>query len=119
MKNLIKLIPFASLALPLLALAQGLTKTQQLIRSVGGIMNYLTTVVAAIALLVFIWGLVKFIFKIGGDEKAIEQGRSLMIWGSLALFFMVSIWGIVYFIGDELFPGIDYDAPRVPTFIIP
>ena len=118
MKNLTKIVPLASLLVPSLALAQGLTRTQQLIRSVGSIMNYLTTVVAAIALLVFFWGLVKFLLKLGG-EADMEQGRKLMIWGVITLFVMVSIWGLVYFIGDELFPGINYDAPRIPTFIIP
>ena len=47
-----------------------------------------------IALAVFIWGLVQFIYA-SGDEKAIEIGRERMVWGIVALFFIVSVWGIV------------------------
>lgn len=47
-----------------------------------------------IALVVFIWGLVQFIYA-SGDEKAIEVGRERMVWGIVALFFVVSVWGIV------------------------
>lgn len=54
-------------------------------------------VVFSLALLVFIWGLVKFISRTGGDEKAVTEGKKLMIWGLVALFIMVSIWGILRF----------------------
>lgn len=54
-------------------------------------------IVTGIALVAFLWGLAKFIFRVGGDEKAVESGRTLMIWGVVALFVMVSVWGIVAF----------------------
>ena len=58
-------------------------------------------VLVSLALLVFVWGLAKFIFRLGGDEKAVTEGKNLMIWGLVALFVMVSIWGILRFAYGE------------------
>ncbi len=69
-------------------------------------------VIAGLTLLTFFWGLVKFIMAVGGDEKAIEEGKSLMIWGILGLFVMVSIWGILHFLTDQF--GFGYVVPLLP-----
>ena len=74
-----------------------------LIHSLGGLINTSIAVVIAIALLGFFWGLVKFIFRVGGDEKAVDDGKRIMKWGLLALFVMVSVWGIVRFLEEALF----------------
>lgn len=58
-------------------------------------------VIAGLALLVFIWGLVKFIFRVGGDEKAVEDGKNLMKWGLIALFVMVSFIAILAFVYSD------------------
>ena len=57
----------------------------------------------AIALIWFIWGLIKFL--ISGSEDARAQGKSMMLWGIIALFVIVSIWGIVAYIADLV--GVD------------
>jgi hypothetical protein len=67
-----------------------------LIGAFGGLISVAIGIVVAIALLVFFWGLTKFIFK-AGDEKAQAEGRNTMVWGLIALFVMVSTWGIVEF----------------------
>ena len=59
-------------------------------------------ITAGIALLAFIWGLIKFISRVGGDEKAVTEGKKLMIWGLIALFLMMSIWGILRFFSISL-----------------
>jgi len=101
MKN-IKIYLLTFLLLPSISFAAQLSGTKDLINSVGDLIQLLTIVVAAIALLVFLWGLAMFIFKLGGDEKAMESGRTLMIWGIIALFVMVSVWGIIAFMQSEL-----------------
>jgi len=78
------------------------------------IINVAIPVVAGLALMVFLWGLVKFIFRIEGDTKSIEEGKKLMVWGLIALFVMVSLEGILLFISGDLgldMPGI---APFLP-----
>jgi len=71
------------------------TSIRGLITAVGSLVNLLIIILIGIALIVFFWGLVKFIIRPGGDEKAVEGGKRLMIWGVVALFVMLSVWGIV------------------------
>jgi len=85
-------------ALPLLASAQDVTS---LIDKIQEWVSLLTPVVVGIALLAFFWGLAKFIFNSGNEEKK-SEGKNIMIWGVIALFVMVSVWGIVGAIGDTL-----------------
>ena len=54
-------------------------------------------IVMGLALLAFFWGLAKFIFAVGGDEKAVGAGKTLMLWGVIALFIMVCVVGILAF----------------------
>lgn len=81
-----------------------MTPTPQNFSQLVGIFKdliYLTLpVLEGLALLVFIWGLVKFIWK-AGDEKSHEEGIALMKWGLLALFVMLSFTAIIaFFYGD-------------------
>ncbi|MDO8569179.1 MAG: hypothetical protein Q7R89_00075 [bacterium] len=54
-------------------------------------------IISSLAFLVFAWGLVKFIFRLGGDENAVKDGKKLMIWGLIALFVLLSYLGILAF----------------------
>jgi len=95
-----KKVIIAALAFaPVIASAQALGNIETLLRSVGRLIDVALPIVVALGLLAFFWGLVKFIF--GGDE-AKDEGKSLMIWGLVALFVMVSVWGLVRFIGNAL-----------------
>ncbi|MBX4195397.1 hypothetical protein KW796_00325 [Candidatus Parcubacteria bacterium] len=102
MKKITKLniITGTLLSLPLAAWAQQ-SQVLNLIEYIMDIVENLIILAAALALLAFMWGLTRFIFKVGGDEKAIEQGKNLMKWGLIALFVMMSVWGIIRFFQDE------------------
>jgi len=67
-----------------------------------GLIKLTIPVLVGLALLAFIWGLVKFIFRVGGDEKAVSEGKNLMIWGLIALFVMLSAWGIIAFVYKDI-----------------
>ena len=62
--------------------------------TVGTLVSTATPIVVALALLGFFWGLAIYIFN-AGDEKKKAEGRSIMIWGILALFVMLSVFGII------------------------
>ncbi len=71
--------------------------------NVQGILGYATCLINnsvipfifALAIVMFIWGAVKY-FIINSDEEAKrEQGKQFMIWGIIALTVMVSVWGLV------------------------
>jgi len=75
--------------------------------------NLLVPVIIGLALLVFLYGLIKFIAA-GGSEESIKAGKSLMFWGIIGLFVMVSVWGIVNIIYGSFFQG-DIHLPLLPT----
>lgn len=56
------------------------------------------------ALALFVWGLVKFIYN-AADTKAHEEGKQLIVWGVIAFFVLVSLWGLVRFLSDSLSLG--------------
>ena len=62
-----------------------MTGVKELIQAVGSLINPLIAIVVAIALLVFFWGLAKFVFRLGGDEKAVDEGKGIRKWGLLGL----------------------------------
>lgn len=67
----------------------------KLIRSLSEhILNPVIILLFAIALIVFIWGLVVFI-RNAPDEKALEQAKRHIVYGLLGMFIMVSAFGIV------------------------
>jgi uncharacterized membrane protein YidH (DUF202 family) len=69
--------------------------------TVLGWIEELVPLLISFAVAAFLWGLVKFI-KNSDDERAHEEGKTFMIWGIIALFVMVSFWGIVGFIQDSV-----------------
>ncbi len=92
-----------------------MTNIKGLIVAVGSLINPLIAILVGLALLAFFWGLAKFILRAGGDEKAIEEGKKLMIWGLIALFVMVSVWGIINFMQNALLPGGGSTPTSLPT----
>lgn len=106
----------AALALaPALASAQELGNIEDLVRSIGRLVDLALPIVVALALLGFFWGLVKFIFAQGNEESKADA-KKIMIMGVVALFVMVSVWGLVNFIGDafNIEQGGDVLIPTVP-----
>ena len=73
-------------------------------------------VIAGLALLVFIWGLVKFIFRVSGDEKAVEEGKNLMKWGLIALFVLISFMAILAFVYRDIGFSRTFGLPLLPPY---
>lgn len=83
-----------------------MTTIEDFIRAIGSLVSASFGIFIAIALLVFLFGLMKFIFNVGSHGKA-EEGKAMMTWGLIALFVMVSVWGLVYFLQENLLEGRD------------
>lgn len=99
--------------IPSLVFAATPTDFPSLVTFILEYIQLLIPLVAALTLLVFFLGLAKFIFRVGGNEKEIENGKNLMIYGVIGLFVMLSIWGIVYFLTGEF--GFKFGIPQLPT----
>ena len=99
---------------PAVAFAQQLQGIRGLLNSVVGIVNVLIPLAMALAVLAFFWGLVKYIFN-ASDAAKTKEGKTLMIWGVIALAVMVGIWGIIQFIAGNL--GISTGGTVVPPTV--
>lgn len=98
-----------------------ITNIQSFLCAFANLIDLATGILAALALLIFFWGLVKYIAK-ADDEKAKEAGKNTMIWGVIALFVMFSVFGLVRFLQRSF--GINEggavgnnSAPVIPTII--
>jgi hypothetical protein len=96
-----KYIAAALMAFPAIVGAQQLTNITTLIVQIRNIVNILIPLMFAIALLVFFYGVVKYIFS-AGDEGTRERAVRIMLGGIIALFVIASVWGIVAFLGSAL-----------------
>ena len=107
---------YAFFLFPSMASAQELSgPLANTITQVSALVNTLVPLLLAIAVLLFLWGLVKFIANIG-DETARAAGKSLMIWGMIALFVMVSFWGIIGYVQESLgLTGVPIVTPPPPS----
>ena len=97
---------------PFVAFAQGLGQVSTLVTDLLGILNSIIPVVFALAIIYFFWGLVKFI-RSAGDPKAASEGKSIMIYGIIALAIMVSVYGLINWLTGTL--ALSNTAPTLPT----
>jgi len=58
------------------------------------VIGYLIPIAFGLAVVFFFYGMLKFMMA-SGDEKALAEGRQVMLWGIIAIFIGVSVWGIV------------------------
>lgn len=89
---------------------------RELVNVVIDVIDTALPVVTGLALLVFIWGLAKFIFRIGGDEKAVKEGKNLMVWGLIALFLMMSFMSILSFFHNDIGFSRTFGLPLLPPY---
>jgi cellulose synthase/poly-beta-1,6-N-acetylglucosamine synthase-like glycosyltransferase len=73
---------------------------QQFILLISNVTNALIPIAVTLALLSFFWFLVQFIWKGAEEGEKRKNALSGMGWSIVALFVMVSIWGLVGFIGS-------------------
>lgn len=88
--------------------------------TITGWINGLIPLVISIALLVFLVGIVQYVTA-GGDEEKRTAARGMIIFGIIALFVMVSVWGFVNILARTFFgSGQSAIAPAyVPQPAIP
>lgn len=100
--------------LPVLAFAQ--TQFNSVDSAFGVIFrvinSYLIPLAFALAILYFLWGILKFVTA-GGDEEKRNEGRNVMVYGVIAIFVMTAVWGLVGILRNST--GIsDTNVPPLP-----
>ena len=113
--NLFKKFLISVLFLSVPVFAQAQTTALTIIELVGTLLGRLVPIAIAAALLFFIWGLAIFI-KNSGNEDGLKEGKQKMMWGLIALFVIIAVWGIVWFIANtfRIDPRMKAPVPDIP-----
>lgn len=96
-----RLAVVAALTLPAVASAAALTDVETFASSILKIVNILVAIVFVLALVVFAWGVVKYITSANNPERE-KEARQFLWWGVVGLFVIIAIFGLVQFIGKTL-----------------
>ena len=103
-------ISFAVVGLPLIALAQGTGKVASQAAGLNGtlalfntLFNNMIALFITLAIVVFFWGLIKYLWSM--EQENAHEGLKIMFWGLIAIFVMVSIWGIIRLIQNTFAVG--------------
>lgn len=83
--------------LPLIAMAQASDIVTPVAKQVLDTVKVLVTIVFVLAVVVFGWGIVKFIFA-GGDPTALGKAKSFLLWGVVGIAVMASVFGLISFL---------------------
>lgn len=96
------------------------TPLLQLLSAAQEIVSRLVPFIIGLAVLAFFWFLVQFIFNPGDGEERTKKLHG-MGYAVLALFLMVSIWGIINLLGNVfgIGQGGNIPVPTVPKPVIP
>ena len=100
----IKIIFFLSAMVPLVALAQGTPggaqTGSQFINFANNLLqtaNILVTLFFVIALLVFAYGIIRFLMA-AGDEGEVRSARGYILWGVVGMAVLASLFGLILFL---------------------
>ena len=96
---------FLIFSLPTAAFAQA-TNFAEALGILQGLLNGLLPILIALAVAIFLWGVLKYI-KAADNPDQRTEGRELMVYGIIAIFVMVSLWGLVNLIVDTFFDASD------------
>lgn len=67
-----------------------------------------------LGIVVFFWGLIKYLWSM--DTENAHESLKIMFWGIMAIFVMVSIWGIIRLLATTL--KVNNTDPIIPKGII-
>lgn len=73
--------------------------------------NLLIPLIIALTVLFFLFGLFKLV-RAGDDSDARSEAKGYITWGVVALFIMVSVWGLVNILVGSF--RLDNTAPKLP-----
>lgn len=120
MKKVFGISTIVALLAPAVASAQttavGIGGVLGLLQQANVLINRLIPFVIALTVLVFLWGVFRFVIS-GGDGDSRKEAQGYMIWGIIALFVMVSVWGLVNILVKSF--NLDPAAPAAPQMPAP
>lgn len=73
------------------------------VANIIGIINAIIPILIMVALIIFFVGLIKYIYNTG-DAHGHGVGNEFILWGLVALFVLMSLWGILDVAKTAIFP---------------
>ncbi len=104
---LLILITFA----PSLALAQPVNNFEGLVAKIYGMLASIVPLIVALTLVVFLWGIFQLVRSNSEDTRA--DAIKVITFGVVALFVMVSVWGLVAILNNTFFGGSQLFIPQL------
>ena len=81
-----------------------LSNTKCLAQGIGNILNYATGILVGAIIVFYFWGIVRRSWEgQEGSAKVYDDMHKQLLWGLIALFVVLSIWGLLSLLGNLLF----------------
>ena len=88
--------------LPLSVSAHNIQNIPHLFEHIFGWISASIPLLVAVVLAVIFWNLGQFILH-AGEERERERYKQFMVWSVVAMFLLLSFWGVVYFLVGSFF----------------
>ncbi len=75
------------------------------VNEILGVINLIFPILITIAFIVFFWGVSRFVLNSGNQQER-EKGKKFLLWGTVALFVLLSFRGIIAFMVGEFGFGV-------------
>jgi uncharacterized membrane-anchored protein len=76
------------------------------------LVGWVVPLLVALAVVGFVYGVIQYFLYPDNEEKR-KNGKTFMLWGLIALFVMVSIWGLVGILATSI--GVKAVIPGLPV----
>ncbi len=104
---LLILITFA----PIPVFAQRVNDFESLVGKIYGMLSSIVPLIVALTLIVFLWGIFQLVRSNSEDTRA--DAIKVITFGVVALFVMVSVWGLVAILNNTFFGGSQLFIPQL------
>lgn len=81
-----------------------MTDLQQLINALIGLVNSVIPLLLGLAVVVFIWGVIRFLAKSDNPDER-KNMKNFLVMGIIAITVILSIWGLSTLLKNSLFPS--------------
>ncbi len=80
---------------------------------ISGYLNQALVVLMGVALVIFVWNIIKYFIKGNEDHK---EAAPYVMWSIIGFFVILSLWGIVNVLKNTFFSDTDTTAPSWSSF---
>ena len=98
---------------PTVLYAQPVSDVSDFFRLIRNTLNSVVPILIGLAVVIFLFGVIKYI-QAGDKAESRSEGRQFMVYSIVAIFVMVSVWGLVEVLTVTL--SLDNSGITIPQF---